>query len=149
MVAVALGLAMVAAPSGAVSADDLRAVENASTVALTTLGRKSGQPRTVTIWFVHDAGRIYVQSGQDGATDWYRNLIANPAVAVEIGALKMRGRARPIDDPAETARVHALFERKYLRARVLGWLGGDTGHGKVVLLEQLEANDPITKSTNQ
>jgi deazaflavin-dependent oxidoreductase (nitroreductase family) len=105
---------------------------------LTARGRKSGQPRTVTIWFVVDSGRVFVQSGSGGTTDWYRNLAANPAVSFQIGTVKLRGRARMIDDATETSRVHALFDQKYLRARVLGWVGGETGHGKVVELEQLQ-----------
>ena len=52
--AVALG----AAPASADRLQELRGVEDQSTVNLVTTGRKSGQPRTVTIWFVHDAGRI-------------------------------------------------------------------------------------------
>ena len=126
-------------PAAATPADDLRAARDTSTLELTTVGRKSGQARAVTIWFVYDGERLYVQSGKEGSTDWYRNLSANPAVSLRIGTVALRGRARPIDDPAESARVHALFDEKYLRARVLGWFGGDTGHGKVVLIEALEA----------
>lgn len=132
-------LALLAAGTAAAgTADDLRAVADQSTVELTTVGRRSGQPRTVTIWFVVDASRLYVQAGSGGSADWYRNLAANPALSLRIGSLALRGRARPIDDAGETARVHALFEQKYLRARVFGWFGGQTGHGKVVVIEQLK-----------
>jgi len=123
------------------SADDLRAVEHESTLQLTTSGRRTGQSRAVTIWFVRDRDRIYVQSGKEGQTDWYRNLVQNPSVVVQLGGLKLRGHARPIDDAAETARVHELFSQKYLSARVMGWVGGGFGHGKVVLIDGLE---PVT-----
>jgi deazaflavin-dependent oxidoreductase (nitroreductase family) len=123
----------------ALTAAELRAVADASTVELTTTGRTSGQPRAVEIWFVLDDDRLYVQSGKGGTTDWYRNLTANPAVSLRIGSLALRGRARPIDAASETARIHALFEQKYVRARVFGWFGGQTGHGKVVLIDQLQS----------
>ena len=34
--------------------------------------------------------------------------------------------------------MHELFDHKYLRARVMGWFGGGFGHGKVLLIENLE-----------
>jgi deazaflavin-dependent oxidoreductase (nitroreductase family) len=116
----------------------LGSIENQSTVELTTVGRKSGRPRTVTIWFVHDEGRLYVQAGKDGKTDWYRNLVAKPEVTLGFDGLTVRGTAKVIDDAAETERVHGLFSGKYLSARVMGWFGGGFGHGKVVRIEPLE-----------
>lgn len=128
-----------AAGGGPVHEPQLRTVGEASYVALTTTGRKSGEPRTVTIWFVVDAqGRLYVQSGRDGKTDWYRNLLQTPAVSLLIGELQMTGRAVPVVDAAEVARVHELYRQKYLRARVTGWFGGEVGHGRVVQLTDLQ-----------
>ncbi|MFN8640902.1 MAG: hypothetical protein U0802_04290 [Candidatus Binatia bacterium] len=51
---------LTAAPAAAtVPAAQLRSYQDASTLALTTTGRSSGQPRTVTIWFAVDAqGRL-------------------------------------------------------------------------------------------
>jgi deazaflavin-dependent oxidoreductase (nitroreductase family) len=135
--------------SAVLAAIDLTSIADESTVELTTVGRRSGQPRTATIWFVVDGDRVYVQSGGGGKTDWYRNLTANPAVTLKFAALALRGRARPITDGAETARIHARFESKYLRARVLGWFGGETGRGKVVAIEQLEPQNQINTSSNQ
>lgn len=123
---------------GRVHPPQLRTVQEASTVELTTIGRTSAQPRTVTIWFAADAeGRLYVQSGKDGGTDWYRNLLKTPAVKLKIGELAMTAVAVPIDDPAETARVHELFKEKYLTARIMSWFGGGFGRGKVVRLDDL------------
>ena len=65
-----LAVLEVAAPTVAADVPD----RDASTLELTTSGRKSGQPRTATIWFVYD-DRLYVQSGKEGKTDWYRNLL--------------------------------------------------------------------------
>lgn len=48
----------------ATMADDLRSIGNQSTVKLTTIGRRSGQPLTVTIWFVPEGYWIYVQAGK-------------------------------------------------------------------------------------
>jgi deazaflavin-dependent oxidoreductase (nitroreductase family) len=55
---------------------------------LTTTGARSGQPRTSPLSYLADGGRYVVFAANAGAPthpDWYHNLIANPAVTVEIG----------------------------------------------------------------
>jgi deazaflavin-dependent oxidoreductase (nitroreductase family) len=106
-------------------------------VELSTTGRRSGETRTVTIWFVRDGERLYVQSGKEGKTDWYRNLLANTEVTLRIGTLHLHGRAHAVEGAAENERMHALFEKKYLSARVMGWFGGGFGHGKVAMIDEL------------
>jgi len=138
--ALALALLVTLAPAAraGVPISQLRSYQDASTLELTTTGRKSGEPRTVTIWFVaDDQGRLYVQSGKGGDTDWYRNLVKTPAVTVHLGELAMNAVAAPLEDPSEVARVHELFRQKYLRARIAEWTGSDVGHGKVVQLGEL------------
>ncbi len=69
-------------------------------VRLTTRGRKSGQPRTVTIWFVADDERaISVQHTTAAAAQWYRNLLADPAGTVDFGDGPLAARATAIRDP--------------------------------------------------
>jgi deazaflavin-dependent oxidoreductase (nitroreductase family) len=135
----ALLLLLAASAFAQVTAADLSRVENQSTVELTTMGRKSGQPRAVTIWFVRDDAALYVQAGKGGKTDWYRNLLAKPEVGLRFDGLTVRGKAKPVDDAAETKRIHQLFADKYFSARVMGWFGGGFGHGKVVRVESLQA----------
>lgn len=121
----------------------LAAVATESILAITTVGRKSGQPRTKPIWFVYAQGRLYIQSGKDGKTHWYRNLQKTPELRLTIGTLSLTGRARFVTDGQETASVHALFRSKYAFARVAGLVGASIGHGKVVEVEGLryDAND--------
>jgi deazaflavin-dependent oxidoreductase (nitroreductase family) len=125
------------APGGTL--EDIGALASERTLELTTTGRRSGLPRTVTVWFVEDRGVLYVQSGRRGRTDWYRNLRANPRVAVRIGTLRAEGRAEPVDDPGETARVHDKFLAKYWTARVARWFGLGFGTGKVVRIDLTSA----------
>jgi deazaflavin-dependent oxidoreductase (nitroreductase family) len=64
---------------------------------LTTIGRKSGEPRTVTLVFMRDGERLLVVGSQAGlSTDplWMKNAEANPDVTVEIGSDKRKMRAR-------------------------------------------------------
>jgi deazaflavin-dependent oxidoreductase (nitroreductase family) len=50
---------------------------------ITTIGRKSVQPRRTPIEFHEFKGRRYVFSGWGTKTDWYRNLEAHPHITIQ------------------------------------------------------------------
>jgi deazaflavin-dependent oxidoreductase (nitroreductase family) len=114
---------------------DLEKVADQSTVELTTLGRKTGKPHTKPIWFVYDQGHLYLQSGKEGKTDWYQNLKKNPQMTLKIGTVTANGKAKFLQDAKETERIHELFSKKYLTARIAGAVGSSIGHGKAVEVE--------------
>jgi deazaflavin-dependent oxidoreductase (nitroreductase family) len=63
--------------------------EGAPMLLLTTTGAKSGQARTVPVVYLPDGNRYLVFASKAGAPtnpDWYHNLVANPAVSVEVGS---------------------------------------------------------------
>jgi deazaflavin-dependent oxidoreductase (nitroreductase family) len=54
---------------------------------LTTIGAKSGQPRTTPMMYIPDGDRLIVLASNAGAAshpDWYHNLLAHPLVTVEV-----------------------------------------------------------------
>jgi len=63
---------------------------------LTTIGAKTGQARTSPLAYLPDGDRIVVfasNGGRDTHPLWYRNVLANPAVTVEVGAETYPARA--------------------------------------------------------
>ena len=65
---------------------------------LTTRGRSTGEERTNPLMYLDDAehDRLLVFASKRGAPvdpDWYRNLVSDPNVTVEIGADKYQARA--------------------------------------------------------
>jgi deazaflavin-dependent oxidoreductase (nitroreductase family) len=130
-----LTISLLAQEGKTVSRAELEKVANESTVELTTVGRKSGKPHTKPIWFVYDQGRLYLQAGKEGKTDWYQNLKKNPEMILKIGMVTFNGKAKLIDDPKEAERIHELFSKKYLTARLAGVVGSSIGHGKAVEVE--------------
>ena len=63
---------------------------------LTTIGAKSGQPRTAPLAYTTDGDRLLVIASKGGAPthpDWYHNLVANPEVTVEVGTETFPARA--------------------------------------------------------
>lgn len=57
---------------------------------LTTTGRKSGRLRHTALEYIYDEenDRYRIAAGWGGCTDWYRNLLQNPNVRVQVGERK-------------------------------------------------------------
>jgi deazaflavin-dependent oxidoreductase (nitroreductase family) len=79
--------------------DDMRAAEPFG--YLTTTGRKSGQPRTIEIWFALRNGTAYLLAGGGDEAHWVRNIEADPRVRFRIGGVELAGRGRIVADPDE------------------------------------------------
>src|SRR4051794_31361565 len=68
-------------------------------VLLTTVGARTGQRRTTPMMFHRDGDRLYVIASNIGAPehpDWYRNLVADPRVTVEVGDERYEATATPL-----------------------------------------------------
>jgi deazaflavin-dependent oxidoreductase (nitroreductase family) len=101
-------------------------VDGAWNCRLTTTGRKSGQLRTVTLWFVPEDGRrVYLAGGPD-SPQWVRNLRVRPEVELEIAGTRRRGRARVVEAEAEAAAIRDRFAARYVLARLSRLFGGYT-----------------------
>jgi deazaflavin-dependent oxidoreductase (nitroreductase family) len=84
-------------------------------VLLTTVGRRSGERRTTPMMFHRDGEHLYVIASNRGAPrhpDWYRNLVADPHVTVEIGDDTRAATATPLAG-AEHERVWTDIKRAY------------------------------------
>lgn len=117
---------------------DLSEVAKRRTVRLTTTGRRTGQPRTVKIWFVVTGPReIAVQHVQGDSANWYRNLLRNPGVMVDFGDGPLRGRARPVEVREEIEQIIRRIRRKY----PLAWLFQLLGTSRAVAV-RIEVEPP-------
>ncbi|MEO7909514.1 MAG: nitroreductase family deazaflavin-dependent oxidoreductase, partial [Roseiflexaceae bacterium] len=79
---------------------------------LTTTGRVTGQPHTIEIWFALDGPTLYMLSGSH-ASDWVKNLLRAPAVAVRLGETIFAGNARVVEQADEDALARRLVVAKY------------------------------------
>ena len=78
-----------------------RFLRGAPVLLLTTVGRKSGQPRTAPLLYLEDGEDLVVVASKGGMSKhpvWYLNLAADPDVKVQIGSQKRRMRARRASD---------------------------------------------------
>ena len=81
---------------------------------LTTIGRRTGRPHRIEIWFAAQGGRMYLLAGGRERSDWVRNLQANAQVTVELGDEAHAGAARVLPaGNAEDQRARELLVGKY------------------------------------
>jgi deazaflavin-dependent oxidoreductase (nitroreductase family) len=88
---------------------------------LTTIGRRTGSPREIEVWFIVYRDRFYLFAETGEAPAWIKNIRRNPEVAVRIGERQIRAAARVLDRDAERelwAQVTEIANRKY------GWGDG-------------------------
>jgi deazaflavin-dependent oxidoreductase (nitroreductase family) len=76
-------------------------------IDITTMGRSSGEPRRIEMWFHNLDGDIYI-TGTPGTRDWYANMVANPRFTFHLKVsttADLPATARPITDDAERRAV--------------------------------------------
>jgi len=88
---------------------------------LTTIGRRTGLPREIEIWFTERDGRFYLIAEHREDANWVRNIRANGNVRVRVGERRFAAVARVVDSDREadlSQAVKVLSEAKY------GWSDG-------------------------
>jgi len=84
-------------------------------VLLTTVGATTGRRRTAPMMFHPDGDRLLVVASNMGAAEhphWYRNLLADPRVVVEVSAETYEATATPLEGE-ERDRLWALLTETY------------------------------------
>jgi deazaflavin-dependent oxidoreductase (nitroreductase family) len=86
---------------------------------LTTVGRRTGQPRTVELRFVYHNGRYYASSSKVKGKHWCQNMIKNPAVELTVMGKTLSCIARQITDDKLRKEILSLRDSPPLMERVV------------------------------
>lgn len=86
---------------------------------LQTVGRTTGRPRTIEIWFATDGERLFLLSGGRDRAHWVRNLRLDPHVRLRIGGRSLDGEARIIEGQEGDRTAREMLAAKYQ-----GWMPG-------------------------
>src|SRR3954462_11268434 len=86
---------------------------------VTTIGRKSGQPRTVELRFVYHGGNFYASSAKVAGKNWCENMIKNAAVQVTVDGERFSGIAKQVTDDKLRRHILALRDSPPLLDRVV------------------------------
>ncbi len=82
---------------------------------LTTTGRRSGLSRVTPLQYEELDGAIYVGSARGAKADWFRNILANPKVRLQVGRRHFDGVAEAVTDPCRIADFLELRLRRHPR----------------------------------
>jgi deazaflavin-dependent oxidoreductase (nitroreductase family) len=107
---------MVEESAGCTSPLALAALADVDVVYLTTIGRHSGLPRTIEIWFTYHAGKLFLNAERRHAAQWVQNVLHDPLVRVRLRQHEFAGQARILDlhsDSELWQTVVELSRRKY------------------------------------
>jgi hypothetical protein len=72
-----------------------------------------GTVHRTTIWIMVDGEDVFVRSVRGKAGRWYREAVANPAVAIHVGGRRMTASAIGATDPDSIERASDSLRRKY------------------------------------
>lgn len=72
---------------------------------LTTIGRKTGKPRTVELRFLCLNGNFYATSSKVEGKHWCLNMIKNPRVEIQAQGEKFTCTAKQVSDEAYRERI--------------------------------------------
>jgi deazaflavin-dependent oxidoreductase (nitroreductase family) len=102
-----------------------QALEKDLTIDITTLGRKSGQPRRIEIWFHRVGDRLFI-TGTPGRRAWLANLRENPEFTFhlkESAQADLPARARVVEEEAERRQIlEAILRRLGRSAELETWV---------------------------
>jgi deazaflavin-dependent oxidoreductase (nitroreductase family) len=80
---------------------------------LTTTGRKSGLPRVTPLQFEQVEGECYIASARGQQADWFKNILANRQVHVQMAEREFDAAAEPVADPERIADFLELRLRRH------------------------------------
>lgn len=91
------------------------AVQNDHLIDITVIGRTSGRPILLPIWFTLDGNTLYLISVKGSDTEWYKNLRKTPTIRVSAHGKTVTASAHVYTDQAQLDHVLELFREKYGR----------------------------------
>ena len=71
---------------------------------ITVIGRKSGQPITIPVWFVFEDGTLYLLPVQGSETQWYKNVLKHPKFRIDARGAEAEVEGHPIPMPNRSPR---------------------------------------------
>lgn len=74
---------------------------------LTTIGRVTGKKHTIELRLVLYNGKFYA-SRRTADGDWFKNILVNPFVIIEVNGEKVNGRAEMVKDDKLSRKISEL-----------------------------------------
>jgi deazaflavin-dependent oxidoreductase (nitroreductase family) len=82
-------------------------------IKFTVIGKKSGKTISNPVWFVAEGDTLYLLPVRGSDTQWYKNVLNNPAIRIDARGEEAELRAVPINDAKTVKWVIEEFREKY------------------------------------
>jgi hypothetical protein len=81
-------------------------------VAVVETRDAGGAARRTHVWFVEAEGELWLEAGTP-ENPWYRDVLRDPALVLEVADRRERYRAQPVPGETARARIRRLLREKY------------------------------------
>ena len=88
-------------------------LKNRRRISISVTGRRSGRTITLPVWFVSAEDALWLLPVYGSQTQWYRNLLTNPAITIQAQRQRRTLRARAVRDAQAVRKVIRWFGKKY------------------------------------
>src|ERR1700733_15609131 len=82
-------------------------------INISVTGRKSGRAISIPVWFVVEGETLYLLPVEGSDTQWYKNVLAHPAIRIDAGGAEAEVQAIPTTDAKQVSSVVEKFRKKY------------------------------------
>jgi deazaflavin-dependent oxidoreductase (nitroreductase family) len=82
-------------------------------LTITVTGRKSGRQISNPVWFVSEDGKLYLLPVSGSQTQWYRNVLKNPRIKIDVRGSAAELRIVAVTDAKQVSAVVEKFREKY------------------------------------
>jgi len=82
-------------------------------ITISVIGRKSGKNISIPVWFVLEGETLYLLPVQGSQTQWYKNVLHDPAIGIAARDKKGKFQATPTTDGKNVKSVIEKFREKY------------------------------------
>ena len=108
---------------------------------ITTRGRRTGKLRRTALYYGRDGGRYVLVATGRREPSWYLNVLAGPAVVLQVGADSFAALAQPAE-PGERARLWELMVRVFPKYAAYEREAGRSL--PVVVVQRISTNPPAS-----
>ncbi len=90
-----------------------RALKDRRQISISVIGRRSGRTIKLPVWFVLAEDALWLLPVYGSQTQWYRNLLMNPAITIKAGGERLTLRSRTLKGAQAVRKVIRWFREKY------------------------------------
>ena len=82
-------------------------------IKISVIGRNSGRKITLPVWFVHEDDALWLLPVHGSKTQWYQNVLKNPAITMKVGKEERTLKAQVLKTATSVGKVIQSFQQKY------------------------------------